>query len=69
MVIKTDTCYYTEMKVYPGWGIRVVRKDGKLQPATWDEAFAAIKAKSAVSTVRKLRPSPVIRPIARPWYR
>ena len=22
-----------------------VRKDGKLQPATWDEAFAAIKAK------------------------
>ena len=30
MVIKCDTCYYTEMKIYPGWGKRVVRKDGKL---------------------------------------
>mmetsp|Transcript_18940 Transcript_18940/g.26566 ORF Transcript_18940/g.26566 Transcript_18940/m.26566 type:complete len:127 (+) Transcript_18940:35-415(+) len=40
MVIKTDTCYYTEMKVYPGWGIRVVRKDGKLL------TFLNAKAKS-----------------------
>ena len=30
MVIKTDTCYYTEFKVYPGHGMRFVRRDGKL---------------------------------------
>ena len=29
-MIKTDTCFYTEMRIYPGWGKRVVRKDGKL---------------------------------------
>jgi len=30
MVIKTDTCFYTEFKIFPGHGIRLVRKDGKL---------------------------------------
>jgi len=30
MVIKTDTCYFTELKIFPGHGHRMVRKDGKL---------------------------------------
>ncbi len=30
MVIKTDLCFFSEMKVYPGHGIRYVRKDGRL---------------------------------------
>ena len=30
MVIKTDTCFFSEMKIYPGHGKRLVRKDGKL---------------------------------------
>lgn len=30
MVVKTDVCFFTEYKIYPGHGIRVVRKDGKL---------------------------------------
>merc|ERR1712127_793619 len=30
MVIKTDTCYFSEMKIYPGHGSRFVRRDGKL---------------------------------------
>eukprot|EP00954_Amorphochlora_amoebiformis_P027147 1383586-Amorphochlora_amoeboformis.AAC.1 len=30
MVIKTDLCFFTECKVYPGHGIRYVRKDGKV---------------------------------------
>eukprot|EP01006_Ploeotia_vitrea_P033140 TRINITY_DN65260_c0_g2_i1.p1 TRINITY_DN65260_c0_g2~~TRINITY_DN65260_c0_g2_i1.p1 ORF type:complete len:166 (-),score=106.35 TRINITY_DN65260_c0_g2_i1:662-1129(-) len=30
MVVKTDTCFYTDYKVYPGHGSRFVRKDGKL---------------------------------------
>lgn len=30
MVIKCDICYYTELKIYPGHGKRIVRKDGKL---------------------------------------
>ena len=39
-MIKTDTCYYTEFKIYPGRGHRVVRKDGKLL------AFLSQKARS-----------------------
>mmetsp|Transcript_3281 Transcript_3281/g.6118 ORF Transcript_3281/g.6118 Transcript_3281/m.6118 type:complete len:152 (-) Transcript_3281:76-531(-) len=30
MVIKTDLCYFTECKVFPGHGLRYVRKDGKM---------------------------------------
>jgi len=30
MVVKTDTCFFTELKVFPGHGRRFVRKDGKL---------------------------------------
>eukprot|EP00544_Gedaniella_sp_CCMP2646_P014559 CAMPEP_0202501024 /NCGR_PEP_ID=MMETSP1361-20130828/34866_1 /ASSEMBLY_ACC=CAM_ASM_000849 /TAXON_ID=210615 /ORGANISM="Staurosira complex sp., Strain CCMP2646" /LENGTH=127 /DNA_ID=CAMNT_0049133653 /DNA_START=17 /DNA_END=397 /DNA_ORIENTATION=+ len=40
MVIKTDTCYYSEYKIYPGRGIRTVRRDGKLL------AFITSKVKS-----------------------
>jgi len=40
MVIKTDTCFYTEYKIFPGHGIRLVRKDGKLL------AFVNRKARS-----------------------
>ena len=40
MVIKADLCYFTEMKIYPGHGIRTVRKDGKLL------AFLSQKARS-----------------------
>eukprot|EP00808_Paulinella_micropora_P016939 g27501.t1 len=30
MVVKTDTCYYTENRIYPGHGTRFVHKNGKL---------------------------------------
>eukprot|EP01083_Nonionella_stella_P099277 279128_1 len=30
MVIKTESCFYSELKIYPGHGKRFVRKDGKL---------------------------------------
>eukprot|EP00919_Chromeraceae_sp_WS-2016_P020926 GHVR01049638.1.p1 GENE.GHVR01049638.1~~GHVR01049638.1.p1 ORF type:complete len:163 (+),score=28.77 GHVR01049638.1:464-952(+) len=30
MVIKTETCVYTECKIYPGKGVRYVAKDGKV---------------------------------------
>jgi len=30
MVIKTDTCFYTELRIYPGKGRKFIRKDGKL---------------------------------------
>ena len=30
MVIKTQRCFYTEMPIYPGHGLRFVRRDGKL---------------------------------------
>ena len=31
MVIKTDPCVFTEMKIYPGRGSRFAGKDGKVQ--------------------------------------
>mmetsp|Transcript_21258 Transcript_21258/g.50002 ORF Transcript_21258/g.50002 Transcript_21258/m.50002 type:complete len:150 (-) Transcript_21258:58-507(-) len=30
MVIKTERCFFTEMRMYPGHGVNFVRKDGKL---------------------------------------
>ncbi len=30
MVIKTDPCAFSEMKIYPGRGIKAVTKDGKV---------------------------------------
>mmetsp|Transcript_11937 Transcript_11937/g.13476 ORF Transcript_11937/g.13476 Transcript_11937/m.13476 type:complete len:155 (-) Transcript_11937:99-563(-) len=30
MVIKTDSCFYSELKIYPGHGRQYVRRDGKL---------------------------------------
>eukprot|EP00933_Yihiella_yeosuensis_P084335 TRINITY_DN98776_c0_g1_i1.p3 TRINITY_DN98776_c0_g1~~TRINITY_DN98776_c0_g1_i1.p3 ORF type:complete len:146 (+),score=36.37 TRINITY_DN98776_c0_g1_i1:27-464(+) len=30
MVVKTETCFYSELRIYPGHGHRVVRRDGKL---------------------------------------
>merc|ERR1719224_198933 len=30
MVVKTDTCFYTENRIYPGHGCRFVHKNGKL---------------------------------------
>ena len=31
MVIKTDTCSFSEMRIYPGHGSRFVRKDGQVR--------------------------------------
>merc|ERR1719178_279352 len=30
MVVKTDVCAFSETRVYPGHGIRLIRKDGQL---------------------------------------
>ena len=30
MVVKTDPCAYSEMKIYPGRGSRFASKDGKV---------------------------------------
>eukprot|EP00468_Gymnochlora_sp_CCMP2014_P006551 CAMPEP_0167755188 /NCGR_PEP_ID=MMETSP0110_2-20121227/8682_1 /TAXON_ID=629695 /ORGANISM="Gymnochlora sp., Strain CCMP2014" /LENGTH=151 /DNA_ID=CAMNT_0007641141 /DNA_START=247 /DNA_END=702 /DNA_ORIENTATION=+ len=40
MVIKTDLCYFTECKVFPGHGIRYVRKDSKLLTFLNRKAFS-----------------------------
>ena len=29
MVVKTEVCNFSEMKIYPGKGIRVITRDGK----------------------------------------
>ena len=30
MVVKTEVCNFSELKMYPGHGIRLITKDGKL---------------------------------------
>ena len=30
MVVKTEVCNFSELKIYPGKGIRMITKDGKL---------------------------------------
>ncbi len=30
MVVKTEVCYFSEQKIYPGKGMRVITKDGRL---------------------------------------
>lgn len=40
MVIKTDPCSYTEMKIYPGRGSRFAGRDGKIH------YFVSSKARS-----------------------
>ena len=31
MVVKTDVCYFSELKIFPGHGSKFVRKDGKVR--------------------------------------
>mmetsp|Transcript_32620 Transcript_32620/g.53019 ORF Transcript_32620/g.53019 Transcript_32620/m.53019 type:complete len:154 (-) Transcript_32620:257-718(-) len=40
MVVKTDLCFFTECKVFPGHGIRFVRKDGKILTFLNRKAFS-----------------------------
>ena len=30
MVVKTETCFFSEIRIYPGHGSRMVRRDGRL---------------------------------------
>ena len=30
MVVKTEVCNFSEQKIYPGKGIRIITRDGKL---------------------------------------
>jgi len=30
MVVKTDVCFFTELRIYPGHGRRLIRRDGRL---------------------------------------
>lgn len=30
MVVKTEVCSFSELKIYPGKGIRIITRDGKL---------------------------------------
>ena len=51
MVIKTEVCAFSEARVYPGHGIRYVRKDGQLV------TFFSSKTKSLYLQRKKLKES------------
>ncbi|GAB5365497.1 hypothetical protein AAMO2058_001063400 [Amorphochlora amoebiformis] len=52
MVIKTDLCFFTECKVYPGHGIRYVRKDGKHLTFLNAKAFSLYKQRKKAQRLR-----------------
>lgn len=41
--VQTDTCFYTELRIYPGHGRRLIRRDGRvrLHDRQTDDARAA----------------------------
>mmetsp|Transcript_14968 Transcript_14968/g.16937 ORF Transcript_14968/g.16937 Transcript_14968/m.16937 type:complete len:126 (+) Transcript_14968:203-580(+) len=47
MVVKTDLCSFSEFRVYPGHGIRFVRRDGQLM------TFISSKSKSLYDQSKK----------------
>ena len=52
--------------VVSAW-IATMCADGKLQPASWDDAFAAIASTHGRLVRRKSRLLPAIKPTAKPW--
>lgn len=52
MVVKTEVCKFSENKIYPGKGIRVITKDGKLFIFSGKKAESFFRKKVKGLTVR-----------------
>jgi large subunit ribosomal protein L24e len=47
MVIKTDICCFSELRIYPGKGIRFIAKDGR--------SFLYLSRKAEALSLRKIK--------------
>eukprot|EP00455_Lapot_gusevi_P012539 TRINITY_DN1597_c0_g1_i1.p2 TRINITY_DN1597_c0_g1~~TRINITY_DN1597_c0_g1_i1.p2 ORF type:complete len:156 (-),score=70.85 TRINITY_DN1597_c0_g1_i1:57-524(-) len=52
MVVKTEVCYFTEFKIFPGHGSKFVRKDGKLLSFVDHKASAYYHQKLKAANLR-----------------
>jgi ribosomal protein L24E len=48
MVVKTDVCNYSDLRIYPGHGVKIISRDGKIQ--------IYIHKKARCQAQRKIKP-------------
>ena len=52
MVVRTEVCNFTEQKIYPGKGMRIITRDGKLAVFATRKARAFYKRKTKAQVIR-----------------
>ena len=52
MAVKTDVCNFSENKIYPGKGIRIITRDGKLAILSTKKSRAFYKRKTKGHVIR-----------------
>ena len=52
MVVKTEVCNFSENKIYPGKGIRIITRDGKLAILSTKKSRAFYKRKTKGQVIR-----------------
>merc|ERR1711957_237174 len=51
MVVKTDVCNYSDLRIYPGHGVKIISRDGKIQ--------IYIHKKARKQAMRKIKPQKI----------
>ena len=52
MVVKTEVCQFSENKIYPGKGIRVITRDGKLAILSSKKSLSFFQRKTKGQVIR-----------------
>lgn len=52
MVVRTEVCNFSEMKIYPGHGTRVMTRDGSLLVAASHKSLAFLRRKTKGQLIR-----------------
>lgn len=52
MVVRTEVCNFSEQKIYPGKGMKIMTKDGNLLVASGSKSLTFLKRKLKAQTFR-----------------
>ncbi len=52
MVVRTEVCNFSEQKIYPGKGMKIMTKDGNLLVASSSKSLSFLKRKLKAQTFR-----------------
>lgn len=52
MVVRTEVCNFSEQKIYPGKGVKIMTKDGNLLVAASSKSLSFLKRKLKAQTFR-----------------